>query len=151
MGFRRSSLASLALAGLLVLAGCGSSSAGGTGTGSGPKTLSEDLTFSGAIDAHLTSATGLCVVTTAKDFNANVFGKVGGQTYSFLVAVDHPIWHGAGSYPARQDLASNLSINTAQVTTSSAVYTSLNSSGTLTVAPDLKSGSIAMGPTTVGA
>jgi hypothetical protein len=137
---------------MLVLAACGSSpGTGGGGDGAGQKALAEDLTFTGELSAHLTSATGLCIVTTAKDFDASLFGKVGGQAFTFLLVVDHPVWHGAASYPARQDLAPNLSINTAQVTTGSAIYTSLNSTGTVTVASDLKSGTIDMGLTRFGA
>ena len=131
--------------------GGGAGGAGGAGSGGSAASLAEDLTFTGDLDAHLTSGTGTCVVTTTKDFNATVQSTVGGRSYAFLVVMDHPVWHGPGTYPARQDLASNLSIDTAQVTAASTVYTSLNSSGTVTVASDQRSGTIDMGLTRYGA
>jgi hypothetical protein len=90
-------------------------------------------------------------VVAGSDFSASVFGQAGGQTFTFQISIRHQAWHGGGSYPARLTLASNLTENTAQVTTTSDVYTSLNSTGTVTVDSGLKSGTIDMGMTRFGA
>jgi len=138
----------------LLLAACGGSDgtggSGGSGSGSGSGALAQDLTFSGAISGHVTSATGVCVVA-GSDFSASVFGRPGGQTLAFQVYIRHPAWHGAGTYPARLTLDAATTENTAQVTTATDVYTSLNSTGSLTVDAGLKSGSIDMGMTKGGA
>jgi hypothetical protein len=136
----------------LVLAACGAGAGpgGSAGSGSSGGALSQDLTFSGAVAGHITSATGVCV-SAGPDYSANVFGQQGGKTFTFQVHIQHPAWHGAGTYPSRLTLAANLSENTAQVTTATEVFTSLNSTGSLTVDSALKAGTIDMGMTKGGA
>jgi hypothetical protein len=135
----------------MLLAACGGfGGTSGSGSGSGSGALAQDLTFSGAISGHVMSATGVCVVAGG-DYSANVFGRPGGQTFNFLIYIRHPAWHGAGTYAARLILDATTTENTAQVTTATDVYTSLNSTGSLTVDAGLKSGSIDMGMTKGGA